>query len=336
MSESETTAAVSAAWAVDLRLGAEMTLPSGESLDREAFFEWLWEQHGEHGLVGVSEGAIATGEAYALGLTPDPRVLDAAAAPPDRDWIGSLPELQVTCWFLTEPAARVAAEHCAGVRGCRVRDIRRESWHEHDDWKQAFVPIDVPGFGVIRPAWEPGAAGTTALGTTVFIDPGAGFGTGLHETTRLCLAALGGWAREGGPVTRVLDFGSGSGILGSAAAVGGARRVDSVEIDARVHDAIRQNAHRNGVADRVSVRRELPAGGLPYDLVFANIVASVLLDHAEHLCSLVRRGGGGRLVLSGLLAEEVPVVADRYAHALGAPATQAAMREWHCVGFVAE
>ncbi|MEI6130430.1 MAG: ATP-binding cassette domain-containing protein, partial [Planctomycetota bacterium] len=83
------------------------------------------------------------------------------------------------------------------------------------------------------------------LPTTIFIDPGAGFGTGLHETTQLCLRALAAWISEGGRIERVLDFGSGSGILGIAAAVRGAAVVHSIEIDSLVHDAIRANADRN-------------------------------------------------------------------------------------------
>ena len=76
----------------------------------------------------------------------------------------------------------------------------------------------------------------------MFIEPGAGFGTGLHETTQLCLAAIAAWAAGGGQLEEVLDFGSGSGILGIAAAVCGASCVTAVEIDTRVHHAILANA----------------------------------------------------------------------------------------------
>jgi ribosomal protein L11 methyltransferase len=327
-----------ATWAVDLVIGATLILPSGESLDRDAFYGWLWDQGGDRGLLGVCEGAVGADEAAALGFVESPRVLDVAAAPPDRDWVGSLAAASVTCWFSDEAGARATVARLAGVHGCSVRGIRRETWHDGQaDWKKHFPPIDVPGFGVIRPAWEEGPAGAGNRGTTVFIEPGAGFGTGLHETTRLCLGALAGWMEDGGAIDRVLDFGSGSGILGIAAAVRGARVVDAVEIDPLVHDAIGSNACRNGVADRVAIRPAMPADDARYDLVFANIVAPMLLDHVEQLCGRVRRGTGraaGCLVLSGLLADELSAMAECYSRVLGVAPIRTAMGEWHCLRFV--
>ncbi len=328
--------APAALWAVELEVGTEIRIPSGEPLDRDAFFEWLWDQSGDRGLLGIGEGAVEATEAAALGLVDSPRVLDVAEAPPDRDWVGGLRALLVTCWFVDEPSARDAARHLDGSRGCRVRGIRHQPWQDIDGWRSGFGPIDVPGFGAIRPAWDEGQAQATAGGTTLFIEPGIGFGTGLHETTQLCLAALAAWVREGGAIERTLDFGSGSGVLGIAAAVSGARTVHAVEIDPRVHDAIRGNAVRNGVSDRVEIAPGMPGESAPYDLVLANIVAPVLLEHGEALCRRVRRGSGtaGCLVLSGLLAEDLPAVTDFYAGNLGAPALHTTTREWHCLRFV--
>lgn len=324
-------------WSVAIEVQQVVTLASGEAIDRQSFLEWLWGEEGERGLLGISEGTIDVDEAAARGLVESSRILDTAAAPAERDWIARLPKAVVTCWFATESAARAAASRLAGARGCRVRGIRQEISHDDgDDWKRGFGPIDVPGFGTIRPAWEEGEAGTGAGGSTVFIDPGAGFGTGLHETTRLCLAALGAWTKGGRALARVLDFGSGSGILGSAAAVRGAGHVDAVEIDDRVHDAIRANARRNGVADRLRVLSTLPGDGKPYDLVFANIVAAVLLAEADELCRRIRRddaGAAGGLVLSGLLAEDVPGVVDRYRRALGGSPIHTTLGDWHCLHF---
>lgn len=325
-------------WAVNLVVDRSIRLPSGESLDRETFFEWLWNELGEHGLTGITEGSLEVGEAAASGLTPSARVLDAALPPPDRDWVGGLPRLSVTCWCVDEASARAAGLRLEGSGGCRVAGIRSEIWSGDDDWKQTFPPIDVAGFGLIRPAWEPGLAEAGADATTIFIDPGAGFGTGLHETTQLCLRALAAWIREGGGIERVLDFGSGSGILGIAAAVRGAAVVHSIEIDPLVHDAIRANADRNGVADRIVTAREIPADGASYRLVFANIVAPVLLEAADTLASRLCRGTGisspGCLVLSGLLAEDLADVRDRYSVAVGCDPIQTTLGDWHCLRFV--
>ena len=174
-------------------------------------------------------------------------------------------------------------------------------------------------------------------GTTMFIEPGVGFGTGLHETTRLCLAALAAWRDDGRPCARVLDFGSGSGILAIAAAVLGAQHVDAIEIDAAVHEAIRANAARNGIADRVRVAAELPAAGTGYDLVLANIVAGVLIEHAAVLGAAVRRRPAGELagglVLSGLRDHEVAPVIDRYRAVLDVAPLHATLGDWHCLRF---
>jgi len=327
-----------ATWILDLAVEAIVTLPSAETLDREAFFGWLWDRCGEEGLMGVFEGAIDAAEAAALGLVESPRVIDAAAAPPDRDWVGSVAAPRVACWFADETAAREAAARLANVRGCEVRGLRCEPQHHTDvAWRASFAAIDVPGFGTIRPAWGEGVASGNPGDATIFIEPGAGFGTGQHETTRLCLEALAAWRRAGGGLARVLDFGSGSGILGIAAAVCGAAETDSIEIDPLVHEAIRANARRNSVGERVRVADALPATHASYDLVFANIVAAVLLEHAEAVCGRVRRGpnGGlaGCLVLSGLLGDDVPAVADRYERLLGVGPLEASLGDWHCLRF---
>ncbi len=313
-------------WIVEVEIEPLVMPPSGERLDRESFHAWLWEHAA--GLVGIDEGSVSAEEAAARGLVADPVVIDAAAAPPDRDWVAGL--AAAACWFIDEPTAREAARQMAGVAGCRVARVRQEEARGSDEgWREAFGPIDVPGFGVVRPAWDEGMSAAGPDGATIFIEPGAGFGTGLHETTQLCLAALAAWRRGGGGLDHVLDFGCGSGILGIAAAVCGAKHVAAVEIDEHVHAAIRANAARNGVAGQVSVAAALPVDGEACDLVFANIVAPVLLEHAAVLCGRVGRGGG--LVLSGLRAADVPAVAERYAEILGAAPETTSRGDWRCL-----
>ncbi|MFN9369257.1 MAG: 50S ribosomal protein L11 methyltransferase [Planctomycetia bacterium] len=324
-----------ACWVLDVALAVTVTLPDGGAVPRDDWFGWLWEACGAAGLLGIGEGTVDVGEAAALGIAA-PRVVDAAAAPMDRDWVGSLAQQETTCWFADEAAARRAAELLLGVDGCTVRDIRPLAVASARDWRDSFAPIEVPGFGVVRPAWEAGVAGTEAGRTTMFIEPGCGFGTGRHETTRLCLAALAAWLQEGGRVSSVLDFGSGSGILAIAAALRGAERVVAVEIDGRTHDAIRENGRRNGVAERIDVLAEMPDTNGPYDVVFANIVPAVLLEHAERLCGRVGRVAPGNcLVLSGLLADEVGPVTERYGQLLRAAPGHTSLGEWHCLRFAA-
>jgi ribosomal protein L11 methyltransferase len=331
-------AAAAIPWVVDLAVAAAVGLPNGELVGRAAWCEWLWERWGDEGLLGIDEGGIDVAEAAALGLTATSRVVDAAVAPADRDWVAARDAGGVSCWFADEAAAHAAARELAQLVGCRVLMVRPDTC-DPEAWRAGFTRIDVPGFGAILPAWEDGDACASAGETTLFIEPGAGFGTGLHETTQLCLAALAEWRRDGGGLDRVLDFGAGSGILGIAAAVLGAGHVDAVEIDPLVHDAIRGNVRRNGVAERVAVSAALPAGaGLVCPLVFANIVAEVLLAEAAALCSRLQRGAtadpAGCLILSGLLDADVAAVTECYRRQLGVEPIHSSRGDWHCLRFV--
>ena len=323
-------------WAVELCLDPVAMLPAGQAATRDAWCEWAWGRFGDDGLVGIDEGAVDVAEAVGLGLADSARVLDAAAAPADRDWVASRGGSTFTCLFAGEPAARAAVVEVARIGGCTVVAVR-PIVADADAWRTHFTQIDVPGFGAILPAWEPGAAETSPVGTRLFIDPGIGFGTGLHETTQLCLAALAACQEQGASVDRVLDFGAGSGILGIAAAVRGAGHVDAVEIDPRVHAAIGANAERNGVMNRIAVMRGLSSEGEPYSLIFANIVSEVLLAHAAEVCRRLRRHHDGTpsgcLILSGLLAGDVPAVARRYVDELGFDPTQTTAGDWHCLRF---
>jgi hypothetical protein len=325
------------AWVMSLSLAATVEVPGIGRQPRAAFLEWLWERLADCDLEGVCEGEVLAHEAAALGLVPDPLVIDAAAAPRERDWVAELPVITAACWFSEEASARCASGRLAGLAGCEVLGLRPVGCERPDAWQDAFTPIEVPGFGCVRPAWEPGRAAAGAGATTLFIEPGIGFGTGLHPTTQLCLAAIATAFRSLRRCDRVVDFGSGSGILAVAAAVLGATRVQAIESDTSVHDAIRSHAVRNDVADRVGVAAMLPAGLGLADLVVANIVAEVLLDHAESLCGLVARdpAGGltGGLVLSGLQATDVAVVAARFTELLGQSPRHSARDGWESLAW---
>jgi ribosomal protein L11 methyltransferase len=138
-----------------------------------------------------------------------------------------------------------------------------------------------------------------------------GFGDGTHPTTRLCLQAIQALAPRG-EGWRMLDFGAGSGILAIAAAHRGAR-VDAVEIDPAALAHARANAAHNQVAIGLATTLDEAAG--PYQLVVANILRGVLMAHAELLHARLATGGG--LILSGLVATDLPEVGVRYGALLG-------------------
>jgi len=187
------------------------------------------------------------------------------------------------------------------VSSLRVRSVDESAWAEA--WKRDYVPQRI-GRVVIVPSWleEPIAPDEVALR----LDPGMAFGTGLHPTTRGCLTLL----QAISPMpSRVLDVGSGSGILALAALRLGAQRADCLDTDPVAVEATLANAAANGLADRVrAVAGTLPPrpAGEPHPLVLANLVAAVLIELAEPLAAHV--APGGRLLASGIIegrADEV-------------------------------
>ncbi len=181
-----------------------------------------------------------------------------------------------------------------------------------------------PRFHILSPS-EPPPRG----GVAIVLQPSGAFGDGKHETTQLCLQALSAFAPRDGRAWRVLDFGSGSGILSIAAARLGAVVV-GVEIDAAAVTVARESAKLNGVDSRVSFATALDEGEGRFDVVVANILRGVLIDMADDL--VARVATGGTLVLSGLVGTDVPEIVARYGAKLeGRRAEVYARGEWRAV-----
>lgn len=142
----------------------------------------------------------------------------------------------------------------------------------------------------------------------VRLEPGLAFGTGTHPSTSLCLTWLDGHCRPG---DRVIDYGSGSGILAIAAARLGAGEVWAVDIDPQARRATAENAAANEVGHliRSGAPEDLPA--LTVDCVVANILAGPLIGLAPRFAAMLP--SGGRVALAGLLQEQVEAVAAAYA-----------------------
>ena len=143
--------------------------------------------------------------------------------------------------------------------------------------------------------------------TIVWLDPGIAFGTGSHETTAMCLSWLDVTDVRGLEVT---DYGCGSGILAIAAAKLGARLASAVDLDPQALVATRDNAQRNGVAERIEILSTADPAPLA-DVLLANILAQPLIELAPRFKSMVRPGGV--LVLSGILSSQAVAVASAYA-----------------------
>lgn len=145
----------------------------------------------------------------------------------------------------------------------------------------------------------------------IVLVPSAAFGDGRHPTTQMCLQAVRSLAPRA--PFRMLDVGSGTGVLAILAAKLGASEALGLEIDEDANRDATTNAEKNGVADRVSFGTEWPEGR--FELVVANILRGVLVALRDDI--LARLAEGGTLVLSGLASTDVPVLVAAYAPRLG-------------------
>jgi ribosomal protein L11 methyltransferase len=186
------------------------------------------------------------------------------------------------------------------------RDVKEEDWAH--GWKEHFHPLKI-GRVVIKPSWRQWRESAGEI--VVELDPGMAFGTGLHPTTKLMIEGLQDRIRPG---MDILDLGTGSGILAIPAARLGAR-VTALDISDVAVRVARENVAINGVADRVSVAEgtiEMVAGR-KFDLILANIIASVLVDIAAPLAALLEPGG--KVLASGIIDERVDLVRSAFTDA---------------------
>ena len=219
---------------------------------------------------------------------------------------GELPALPA----LTAAAGPALVE----VRTATVAD----DWAER--WRRFHRPLAIDSRLAVRPPWEPELGAAVEL----VIDPGQAFGTGAHATTRLCLEALLGLP-PGGPL---IDLGSGSGVLGIAAAKLGWAPVAALDLDAAAVEATLVNAGRNGVrleVERYDLRRD-PVERSVAPTVMANLLAPLLITWAERLRPAAERPQ--TVIASGLLGGECDRVAEAFA-SLGLDEAQRLARgEW--------
>ncbi len=309
------------------------------NFDREDFYAFLWETFGsETGLVGIHEGTLLSEEAFDAGLETESWMVDSGEAPRERDWMQSQVSESAVIYFGTrEEAVKTRSVILAAtdlVCG-PVEEQKAEDWDAA--WKASFQGVVVPPNWEILPPWRENPTNHDSV--VIRINPGAGFGTGTHETTQLCLQAVA-FAFRGcdaaSSAVNVLDFGSGSGILSIAAALLGAR-VDGVEIDPLAIDNANENARLNTMVGSVRFEKILAEFGTPdrkYPIVIANILRPVLLEFAEMLTSKLERPG--KVVLSGLISTDLPDVIAKYSELLGGVRPEIFERgEWRALVFSA-
>jgi ribosomal protein L11 methyltransferase len=199
-----------------------------------------------------------------------------------------------------EDALRIYSFAPTSLIDLNVREIADRDWLA--EWKKDWQPVEVGRF-IIAPPWSEIAGAADRL--VVRIEPGMAFGTGTHETTRLCLKAIEKHFRGGS----FLDVGTGTGILAIAAAkMCPDARVEACDTDAAAIEIAEENARLNGVGDQITFRvGTVDEQTQSADLVCANLTAPVIVDLLPSLLGATC----GHLVLSGILDTQIDLVRSR-------------------------
>lgn len=257
----------------------------------------VFHQHGTNG-VAIEQAVTADPEGEHEPLP--------AGLPVIKAYLPALPASEHQERRIEEALWHLQAFQLAPVGPVVRREVDEEDWA--DAWKQHFHPLRV-GRVIVKPTWRSWAAAADEV--VVELDPGMAFGTGLHPTTRLVLRAL---QERAGPRKQVLDLGTGSGILAIAAAKLGATvtAVDISEVAVRVAAG---NIEVNGLSGRIQVMQGSieVVGGQGFDLVLANIIASVLIDLAPQLGAAL--APHGEVLASGIIDDRVDAVRNAFSAA---------------------
>ncbi|MCK6556555.1 50S ribosomal protein L11 methyltransferase [Candidatus Binatia bacterium] len=209
---------------------------------------------------------------------------------------------------------RLLADLGARLDGIATRRVDEEAWGE--TWKRHCRPQTIGKRLYVCPSWEVERAPSGRI--EIVIDPGMAFGTGDHPTTRACLL-LAERAAARAPLRRVLDCGTGSGILAIGAARLGAREVWAVDPDPVARAAATENGEINGIGGRLRVVPSLDPVSGPFDLILANLFADLLAELAPRLRTLLARTGV--MVCAGFVSADADRVEQQFARE-GLHATQ--------------
>ena len=198
-------------------------------------------------------------------------------------------------------ALRIYELPSSSVREMKLSEVADRDWL--GEWKKSWQPVSVGERFLIAPPWSEISEAESRI--VIRIEPGMAFGTGTHETTRLCLSAIEKYFTGGS----FLDVGTGTGILAIAAAkLFPTARIEACDTDADAIEIARENANLNGVAERVSFR----VGTIDDRLASANVVcANLTADVILPLLPALIGATCGRLILSGILDSQTELVRSR-------------------------
>ncbi|MDR2559020.1 MAG: 50S ribosomal protein L11 methyltransferase [Oscillospiraceae bacterium] len=227
-------------------------------------------------------------------------------------------ETRVTLYFTTDKQGKellaAICEACAGLR-MEQSEVREEDWA--DSWKKHFKPLEVGKRLIIKPTWEsvPENNGSADAARLILeIDPASAFGTGQHESTKLCLETLESLTLEN---SKFLDIGCGSGILTIGALLLGAGSAVMVDVSENAVKVACENLMLNGFAaasfcgDITESAELLKQIGDNYDVIAANIVADVIIKMGGIFPKLLK--AGGILITSGIIESRLDEVVENLA-----------------------
>jgi ribosomal protein L11 methyltransferase len=184
----------------------------------------------------------------------------------------------------------------------KVHTIADPDWGEQ--WKKYFKPLRIHKNIVIKPTWE--RYTPSGRDIVVEIDPGMAFGTGQHATTRMCLEALEEilLKNRSSHEWKILDVGTGTGILSIACAKLGAEKVVALDIDTQATEIARKNVAINHVGDKVEViTQDIGKYKGQFEIIVANLNAEPLIKLRQHLLSLLKPDA--YLIISGIIEQSV-------------------------------
>ena len=195
-------------------------------------------------------------------------------------------------------ALRIYELPSSSVRDMKLREVADRDWL--GEWKKSWQPVQVGERFLVAPPW--GEISDAEGRILLRIEPGMAFGTGTHETTRLCLAAIEKYFTGGS----FLDVGTGTGILSIAAAkLFPAARIEALDVDAEAIEIARENARLNDVAERIA----FSVGTVDETTASANLAcANLTADVIVPLMPALINATCGRLILSGILDSQIELV----------------------------
>ncbi|WP_167628098.1 50S ribosomal protein L11 methyltransferase [Listeria valentina] len=262
----------------------------------------------EHGASGVSIEDVADffkerenqfGEIYALNRAdyPDDGVIIKACFLKTEDFVAGIPALEKALFDLAK------FDIPLGEIKFFVNDVNDDDWATA--WKKYYHPVAITDSITVAPTWEDYRPREDEL--VIELDPGMAFGTGTHPTTQLSMRAISEFVK---PDDRVIDVGTGSGVLAILCAKLGAESVLALDLDEVAVRAARENVLQNHVEAKVELRQNDLLNGIEEeaDMIVANILAEVILLFPHDVYRLLKPGG--YFIASGIIENKAEQVRE--------------------------